>query len=214
MLGKERIATEDGFAEWGDFSIDRDGQPVTQRLHIAFYAPHELVDAFHRAGVEAGFTSDGAPGPRPQYTPEYYGAFLLDPDGNSVEAVYVAERARARPDRPPVAAHRRRRRRHALLRDDRARMRASRCAGTPPITPSSSGRGGSFSLLAGEPTVNVHIAFPRRQRRRRRLPRRRRRGGLQGQRRARRAPAYHPGYYGAFVLDPDGNNIEAVNHNR
>jgi hypothetical protein len=51
----------------------------------------ELVDRFHRAGVDAGYSSDGEPGPRPQYAPEYYGAFLLDPDGNNVEAVHRGE---------------------------------------------------------------------------------------------------------------------------
>ena len=60
------------------------------------------------------------PAPRPQYGPDYYGGFLLDPDGNSVEAVHRrARRPRAGRDRPPVAAHRRRRGGQALLRDDR-----------------------------------------------------------------------------------------------
>ena len=89
VLGLERRDHPD-HVSWGDFSIAADGQPVAKHLHIAFYAPsHELVDAFHRAGVEAGYTDDGAPGPRPQYREDYYGAFLLDPDGNSVEAVYT-----------------------------------------------------------------------------------------------------------------------------
>ncbi len=61
----------------------------TQRLHVAFAAPnHEQVDAFWQAGVDAGHPDDGAPGPRPQYLEDYYGAFLRDPDGNSVEAVH------------------------------------------------------------------------------------------------------------------------------
>ena len=46
------------------------------------------VDEFWRAGTEAGYRDDGAPGPRPQYSPDYYGGFLLDPDGNSAEAVH------------------------------------------------------------------------------------------------------------------------------
>jgi predicted lactoylglutathione lyase len=45
------------------------------------------VDAFHEAGLEAGGTDDGAPGLRPQYHENYYGAFVLDPDGNNLEAV-------------------------------------------------------------------------------------------------------------------------------
>src|SRR4051812_9980186 len=46
------------------------------------------VDAFWQAGVDAGYRHDGAPGARTVYGPDYYGGFLLDPDGNSIEAVY------------------------------------------------------------------------------------------------------------------------------
>jgi catechol 2,3-dioxygenase-like lactoylglutathione lyase family enzyme len=61
-------------------------------VHIAFVAEsREQVDAFHRAGIEAGFRDNGPPGVREQYSSEeggrYYAAFLLDPDGNNVEAV-------------------------------------------------------------------------------------------------------------------------------
>jgi catechol 2,3-dioxygenase-like lactoylglutathione lyase family enzyme len=57
-------------------------------LHIAFTAKdRETVDAFHAAGLEAGGTDNGPPGPRPNYHPNYYGAFILDPDGNNIEAV-------------------------------------------------------------------------------------------------------------------------------
>jgi catechol 2,3-dioxygenase-like lactoylglutathione lyase family enzyme len=55
------------------------------------------VDAFWQAGIDAGYRHDGAPGPRTQYRPDYYGAFLLDPDGNSAEAVH-GERANPVPD--------------------------------------------------------------------------------------------------------------------
>ena len=57
--------------------------------HVAFRADSEYdVDAFHAAALAAGGTDNGAPGPRPQYHQNYYGAFVLDPDGNNVEAVY------------------------------------------------------------------------------------------------------------------------------
>lgn len=56
--------------------------------HLAFTAAdHAGVDAFHTAGLAAGGTDHGAPGPRPVYHEHYYGGFLLDPDGNNVEAV-------------------------------------------------------------------------------------------------------------------------------
>jgi catechol 2,3-dioxygenase-like lactoylglutathione lyase family enzyme len=57
-------------------------------LHIAFLAPSRAaVDAFYRAGLAAGGRDNGAPGLRPLYHENYYGAFLLDPDGYNVEAV-------------------------------------------------------------------------------------------------------------------------------
>jgi len=61
---------------------------LTGRHHLAFQAAdREMVDAFHKAGLAAGGTDHGAPGERP-YHPGYYAAFLLDPDGNNIEAVY------------------------------------------------------------------------------------------------------------------------------
>ena len=58
-------------------------------VHVAFRAESEYdVDAFHAAALAAGGTDNGAPGPRPHYHQNYYGAFVLDPDGNIVEAVY------------------------------------------------------------------------------------------------------------------------------
>ena len=71
-----------------------DGEPYTSGpVHIAFVADsREQVDAFHRAGLEAGGGDNGPPGVREQYSSEaggrYYAAFLLDPDGNNVEAVH------------------------------------------------------------------------------------------------------------------------------
>jgi catechol 2,3-dioxygenase-like lactoylglutathione lyase family enzyme len=62
--------------------------PLTAGLHLCFHArSRDEVDGFHRAGVEAGFRSNGQPGYR-DYAPGYYAAYLLDPDGNNVEALY------------------------------------------------------------------------------------------------------------------------------
>jgi catechol 2,3-dioxygenase-like lactoylglutathione lyase family enzyme len=56
--------------------------------HVAFAAPDRAaVDRFHEAGVKAGGRDNGAPGLRKDYSPKYYAAFLIDPDGNNVEAV-------------------------------------------------------------------------------------------------------------------------------
>jgi len=65
-----------------------DAQPATTNLHLCFFARSRAeVDGFHAAGVEAGFESNGAPGYR-DYAPGYYAAYLLDPDGNNIEALY------------------------------------------------------------------------------------------------------------------------------
>jgi catechol 2,3-dioxygenase-like lactoylglutathione lyase family enzyme len=63
-----------------------EGTPLP--VHVAFRAEStDAVEAFHAAAIAAGGTDNGAPGPRPQYHPGYYGGFVLDPDGNNVEAV-------------------------------------------------------------------------------------------------------------------------------
>jgi catechol 2,3-dioxygenase-like lactoylglutathione lyase family enzyme len=134
--------------------------PVTRGLHIGFRAPSRSeVDAFWRAGTEAGYPDDGAPGRRPQYTDDYYGSFLLDPDGNSVEAVHHADmRREGAIDHlwirvTDVTASREFYESVAPLAGfrpaDAARDRA-RFAG---------GGGGSFTLLAGRPSENVHMTF-------------------------------------------------------
>ncbi|TDG12533.1 VOC family protein [Seongchinamella unica] len=57
--------------------------------HVAFCAQsREQVRAFHQAGLDAGASDNGAPGLRPMYHEHYYAAFLIDPDGNNIEAVY------------------------------------------------------------------------------------------------------------------------------
>jgi catechol 2,3-dioxygenase-like lactoylglutathione lyase family enzyme len=63
--------------------------PPTNGGHVAFAADsREQVDAFHAAAIAAGGKDNGGPGIRPEYSPGYYGAFVLDPDGYNVEAVY------------------------------------------------------------------------------------------------------------------------------
>jgi hypothetical protein len=126
---------------------------VTRRLHIGFGASsREHVEAFWRAGTDAGHRDDGAPGPRPEYRDDYYGSFLLDPDGNSVEAVHHGD------IRPPGHID------HLWIRV--ADVAAARRF---------------YELIA--PYAGYRLR-------------------------------YHPGYYGAHVLDPDANNVEVVNHNR
>lgn len=70
---------------------------LTGRHHLAFQAKDRAaVDAFYAAGLKAGGADNGKPGERP-YHPGYYAAFLLDPDGNNIEAVYHGEHQRSAP---------------------------------------------------------------------------------------------------------------------
>jgi catechol 2,3-dioxygenase-like lactoylglutathione lyase family enzyme len=212
----ERTASGQHYTEWNELSLVEPGgeKPVTRGLHIGFGAPsREQVDAFWRAGVEAGFESDGEPGPRTEYGEDYYGGFLLDPDGNSAEAVHfedvrlgvdhlwirVADVQASKRFYETIAPH--------------ARIRS----GTDtPERVQFTGESGSFSVLSGDHvTQNLHIAFPASENQavddfhRAAIEAGYRDNGAPGER-----TIYHPGYYSAYVLDPDGNNIELVNHNR
>lgn len=70
---------------------------LTGRVHLAFQAKDRaMVDAFHKAGLAAGARDNGAPGLR-AYHPGYYAAFLIDPDGNNIEAVFHGEAMRSAP---------------------------------------------------------------------------------------------------------------------
>jgi catechol 2,3-dioxygenase-like lactoylglutathione lyase family enzyme len=94
-LGYEVIAefevAGETFAGFGvppkpDFWIEQ-AAPAHTEVHVAFAAKtRKAVDAFHEAAIAAGGRDNGKPGPRPEYHPGYYGAFVLDPDGNNVEA--------------------------------------------------------------------------------------------------------------------------------
>lgn len=86
----------DAFFSADELWIDTADGP-TSRIHLAFQVPdREIVAKFHAAGLAAGGTDNGAPGER-RYHPGYYAAFLLDPDGNNIEAVHHghAERSAA-----------------------------------------------------------------------------------------------------------------------
>jgi predicted lactoylglutathione lyase len=218
-LGVETSSSDEHFAEWNDFSLAQAtaDKPVTRRLHIGFAAASRRhVSAFWEAGIDAGFTDYGAPGIRPQYAEDdYYAGFLRDPDGNSAEAVHyesvreggidhlwirVADVGAAKQFYESIAPHAG----FELRRDKPERVGFA-----------GARRAGSFSVVAGDATENVHVAFPVSDNARVDAFHRTlteagyRDNGAPGER-----PEYHPGYYGAFVLDPDGNNIELVNHNR
>jgi catechol 2,3-dioxygenase-like lactoylglutathione lyase family enzyme len=95
-LGFERTSTSEvlpseiefGSTEKMDFAISTD-YGVGAPIHVAFAADSiEQVHAFHAAALAAGGHEHGPPGPRPHYGEGYYGAFVLDPDGHNIEAVF------------------------------------------------------------------------------------------------------------------------------
>ncbi len=205
-LGLEPSHADAGLVEWDDWAIGPPDaeHPVARGLHVGFRAQSRAaVEAFWRAGVDAGYRDDGG--------------FLLDPDGNSVEAVHderddpvpdgridhlwirVGDLEASRRFYTTIAPHAG----IALGDDEPGRVQFT-------------GPGYSLSLIDDERprTEHVHLAFP---------------AGDDATVRAFHAAAiaagytdnggpgeraiYHPGYYGAFVLDPDGHNVEVVNHN-
>jgi len=77
-----------GVAPKPDFWL-AEGPPQEPRIHLAFRADSkQQVDEFYKAALAAGGKDNGAPDPRPHYHANYYGAFVLDPDGHNVEAVF------------------------------------------------------------------------------------------------------------------------------
>jgi catechol 2,3-dioxygenase-like lactoylglutathione lyase family enzyme len=207
-----------GFHEWNDFAIsqaDREHE-VTRGVHVGFAATSRAqIDTWWGVLTAAGYSEDGAPGPRPEYGSTYYGAFIRDRDNNSIEAVHhesstpetglidhlwirvadLHEAKRLYTVIAPVVGIR------ARDLGDRLQL----------ITES-----GTFSLLEGDPTTeNLHLAIG--------VPDRDtvdtfHQAGLEAGGRNNGSPGerlqYHPGYYGAYLLDPDSNNLEAVFHER
>ena len=221
VLGAEPRHADAEIVEWDDWDImqaDRD-HPVTRGLHVGFRAPsREAVDAFWQAGIDAGHRDDGAPGPRAVYRPDYYGGFLLDPDGNSVEAVHTEREdpvADGRIDhlwirvRDPAAS----RRFYTAI----APHAGLRVGVDEPRHVQMIGTGFSFSLIDDDRPLTgpVHLAFPAQDDATvRAFHAAALTAGYEDHGGPGERAVYHPGYYGAFVLDPDGHNVEVVNHNR
>lgn len=94
-LIKEVTAEQTGNGAAAGFGADGkpffwigEGENGGSHVHVALAAPdRRTVDAFHAAAMAAGGRDNGAPGLRPHYHPNYYGAFVLDPDGHNIEAV-------------------------------------------------------------------------------------------------------------------------------
>jgi catechol 2,3-dioxygenase-like lactoylglutathione lyase family enzyme len=211
------FAGEGGLHEWDDFSIAAadDDRPPTRNLHVGFAAASiAQVDEWWGALTDAGYANDGEPGPRPEYTASYYGAFIRDHDGNSIEAVF-------RDHSSPVIGTID----HLWIRVlDLATTRRFYEAVAPvlglevrerPERVALFAESGTVSFVQGPPTENLHLAI-----------------GVSGKEAVDafhtaglqaggadngapgERPEYHAGYYSAYIRDPDANNLEAVFHNR
>ncbi len=205
--------------EWGDFAIVRMSaeRPSARRLHVGFGAHDRAeVDGWWERMTNAGHPSDGNPGERSSYHESYYGAFVLDPDGNSVEYVH---HHRTNPEASQID--------HLWLRTPSVEAAKRFYETIAPVvglqlaydTPERvrfTDGVGSFSFVQGdEPTENVHYAFGVADRATvDEFHRVATSAGYEDNGEPGERPQYHPGYYGAFVLDPDGHNIEAVFHDR
>ncbi|MBB5207630.1 VOC family protein [Chiayiivirga flava] len=102
VLGIPVIDVEDAGFFWADeFVVSRKDSAAAQgtltgKSHFAFQArDRAMVDAIHKAALAAGGKDNGAPGLRENYHPGYYAAFVIDPDGNNVEAVFHGEAKRS-----------------------------------------------------------------------------------------------------------------------
>jgi catechol 2,3-dioxygenase-like lactoylglutathione lyase family enzyme len=206
------------FSVWGNFALTQTDEqhPIARRVHIAFIAPTSAhVERFGQAGIDAGFADDGPAGPRPDRADDYYAAFLRDGAGNSFEAVHRdGERPVGNVDHVAI--------RVSDVEASTAFYSTIGAAAGLTIQRQAADRatfsvgasGGSFSVIAGEPTQNTHIAFSGDDDDVRRFHADATAAGYRSNGEPGERPRYHAGYYAAYVLDPDGNNIEAVNHHR
>jgi catechol 2,3-dioxygenase-like lactoylglutathione lyase family enzyme len=218
QLEIEQATSTPSLSVWGNFALTQtdDAHPIARRVHVGFIAPTQAhVDRFAQAGIDAGLADDGPAGPRPRYADDYYAAFLKDLAGNGFEAVHRdGQRPRGIIDHVAIrvteveastafystigpAA--------GLTIRRQAPDRASFAVGTSD---------GSLSVIAGEPTQNIHIAFSGDDDDVRRFHADATAAGYRSNGEPGERARYHDGYYAAYVLDPDGNNIEVVNHHR
>jgi catechol 2,3-dioxygenase-like lactoylglutathione lyase family enzyme len=214
----EQTTSTPSLSVWCNFALTQSDEehPIARRVRIAFTAPTTAhVDRFAQAGLAAGFADDGADEARPDYVADYYAAFLKDTAGNNFGAVHH-DGARPKGNIDHVAI------RVADVEASTAFYSTIGAAAGLAVrrktidhsTFSVGADGGSLLVIAGEPTQNVHIAFSGKDDDVRRFHTDATAAGYRSNGEPGERPRYHEGYYAAYVLDPDGNNIEVVNHHR
>jgi catechol 2,3-dioxygenase-like lactoylglutathione lyase family enzyme len=200
----EQTTNTSAFSVWGNFALTQTDaeHPIARGVHVAFIAPTPgHVDRFVAAGIDAGFAD--------------HARVLADGAGNGFEAVHRdGERPEGNIDHVTIR-----------VKDiDLSTVFYSTIGAAAGLTIrrqttdrtvfSVGASDGSFLVVAGEPTQNVHVAFAGDDDDVRRFHADATAGGYRSNGEPGERPRYHLGYYAAFVLDPDGNNIEVVNHNR
>jgi catechol 2,3-dioxygenase-like lactoylglutathione lyase family enzyme len=123
------IAYGEGVSEfWIQLPADKGTPSPGKGAHFGFAAKNQnAVHRFHESALANGGKDEGPPGPRPDYGPDYYGAFAIDPFGNKIEAVFIAGKARSRSRRASAAkpAHK-----AATKRSPARKTKAKRPTGT------------------------------------------------------------------------------------
>ena len=218
QLEIERTTGTPSFTVWGNFALTQadEQHPATRNVHIAFIAPTRgHVDRFGHAGLTAGFADDGPAGPRPQYAEDYYAASLRDHAGNSFEAVHRdGQRPAGNIDHVVI--------RVSSIEASTAFYDTIGAAAGLTVRLQTADRaafsvgaaGGSLLLIAGDPTQNLHLAFSGDDDGVRQFHADAVAAGYCSNGEPGERARYHTGYYAAYVLDSDGNNIEVVNHHR
>jgi catechol 2,3-dioxygenase-like lactoylglutathione lyase family enzyme len=201
----EQTVSTPSFAVWGNFALTETDEehPIARGAHVAFIAPTPAhVKRFSQAGINAGFAGDGP-------------AALRDGAGNTFEAVHSGgERPSGNIDHVAIRVN-------DVEASTAFYSTIAAAAGltlqrqaTDGATFAVGASDGSFRLTAGEPTQNVHVAFSGVDDDVRRFHADATGAGYRSNGEPGERPRYHDGYYAAFVLDPDGNNIEVVDHHR
>src|ERR687891_422586 len=199
----EQTTSTPSLSVWGNFALTQtdDEHPIARRVRIGFTAPTTAhVDRFAQVGVDLGFAADDSAEARPDHLAAYSTAFVTDAAGNSFGAVHrdsEVEASTAFFVTIGAAA--------GLTVRRRTRDRTTFSVGAAD---------GSFLVVAGEPTRNVHIAFSGEDDDVRRFHADGTAAGYGSNGEPGERARYHAGYYAAYLLDPDGNNIEVVNHHR